>query len=202
MWLYTQEHLIRNLLSLGAGLCRDIRMGHSTRGERSWRLSSCLLWVPRRELSSLYPKGCLASQGDKMKHLIPKLVKVKPLSPFGHEGFRFIFLWWFLVIIHTGNFCCYYIFLHSPVLFLYKDQSCHTSSPDVLMISVFGRNCCEVLCNQEITWAAVVLQSLTRGEALESPMNLTQVPDASHFFLCLLLLCSWQSSQTDYPTQA
>lgn len=140
-------------------------MGHSTCGESSCRLSSCLLWGPRKEFTPLCPNCCLATRGERKFSILSQTwEKVEALSPFGHNTIQlFIFP---VVITHTGNFCCYKSFLHSLVPFLHKDQSCQTTlCPNVLVLSVLGRNCCK-FCSLEIIWAAAPLQSPTRGEAL------------------------------------
>lgn len=89
----TQKSTWSETHRLGAGLCRHIGTGHSACGER---ISSCLLWGPRRELTLLGPKGCLATQGEKTWNIFSqRLVKVEPLSPFSHKAMHIILFYIF-----------------------------------------------------------------------------------------------------------
>lgn len=66
----------------GSGWCRQTGTLHSACGESS----SCLL-------TSLCPKGCLASQGERKWDISSQgLMKVEPLPPFGHQAMN-IALW-------------------------------------------------------------------------------------------------------------
>lgn len=68
-------------------------MGHSTCGESSCRLSSCLLWGPRKEFTPLCPNCCLATRGERKFSILSQTwEKVEALSPFGHNTIQlFIF---------------------------------------------------------------------------------------------------------------
>lgn len=205
LWLYTPEDLVRNPLT--ATWCWLVQTRRSGTQRLWWERLEAQLLPPLGSQEGAHPslpKGVLG-YARKWNILSQRLVKVEPLpslrsqSHARHSVLYFSNDFW---LSHTGSFCRYYSFLHSQVLFSHKDQSCHTtSSPNVLVLSAFRRNCCK-LCNPEIIWAAVVLQPPTRGKALESLMNLNQMTDAWHFFLCLLRLCRWQRSQRDYPRQA
>lgn len=132
-------------LSFGAGSVDALEWDTVPMARGAGGLSCCLLQHPRRDLIPLCPKVYLAMQGErKWNFLSQRLMNVDPLSPFGYKATHVIQFFIFpmvVAILHTGHFCCYNSVLQSPVPLLHKDQSCHTtSSPNVLILSMFGRN--------------------------------------------------------------